>query len=178
MGALLRQAPKLNNLRREDRVTFHCCQIQLLVNSFTRSLLDEESSGLRRMRISFLSSFRTTFSMIPSCSSTFNSSLCTSQRAPVEARAGLGGRIMRRGGQGLVIRQQQQQQVGVGIGLCRPGVNSCTLGSKCGYGGRRFCHGRLRVSRSIIAFDRKSLQNFPCFRVRVLGGLRFKVQGM
>ena len=172
MGALLRQAPKLNNLRREDRITFRCCQIQLLVNSFTRSLLDEESSGLTGMRIVFLSSFRTTFSMIPSCSSTFNSGLCTSQRAPVEARAGLGGRIMRRGRQGLVIQQQrQQQQLGVGIGLCRPGVNSSTLESKCGYGGRRCCHGRLRVSRSIIAFDRKSLQNFPCFRVRVLGGL-------
>lgn len=71
---------------------------------------------------------------------------------------------MRRGRQGLVIQQQQQQlQVGGGIGLYRLGVNSCSLESKFGVGGRGCYHGRLRV----IAFDGKLLQNFPCFRVRV-----------
>ena len=69
---------------------------------------------------------------------------------------------MRRGRQGLVIQRQQQQQQ---VGLCRLGVNSCTLGSKCGYGGRGCRHGRLRVSRSVIAFDGKPLLNFPGFRV-------------
>jgi hypothetical protein len=122
------------------------------------------------MRIAFLWSFRTTFSMIPSGSSTFNSGVCTSRRAPVEAIAGLSGRLMRRGRQGLVIQRQEQ----VGGGVCRLGVNSCDWGSKCGYGGRGCGHGRLlRVSRSVIAFDGKSLLNFPCFRV-----LGFKAQGM
>jgi hypothetical protein len=166
MGAFLRQAPTLIKrlMRREQTIAFHSCQIhQLLVDSVTRTLADEESSccGLRGMRIAFLSSFRTTFSMIPSCSSTFNSGVCTSRRAPVEAIAGLSGRILRRGRQGLVIQRQEQ----VGVGLCRLGVNSCNLGSKCGYGGRGCRHERLRVSRSVIAFDGKSLLNFPCFRV-------------
>ena len=166
MGTLLRQALTLNSLRREHRITFHSCQIQLLVDSFTRSVLDEESSGLRGMRISFSSSFRTTFSMIPSCSSTFNSGLCTSRRAPVEAGAGLSGRMMRRGRQGLVIQQRQQVGGGIGIGLCRLGVNSCSLGRNCGYGGRGCRHGRLRVSRNVIAFDGTSLLNFRWFKVQ------------